>query len=391
MDHKTDVTVLHRPLFCVSFPLVFLSFALPVYAKSLGASALAIGGLFSIFTISLMVIRPLVGIGLDRLGRRIFLITALIIYAVANVLFSFTTQLEGLYLARLVQGMGASFMLITIDTITADLTTPENRATAMGRNLEQQTRGGMFGAFIGFTLIGILPVEVAWKFSFIGYALLAFIAAWITTRSVPETRPRNIPTMQGKPWQGVELKPQLIRLMLVVFTAGFASALIQPIYLIYLQDKFTVNMLELAWAFLPAGIVYMVVPSRMGKLSDRFGRSRIMALGMLATGLLYTSFPILPSIVWLVVLYTLSAVGSVMADLAKTAMVGDIAGEEERGRIFGVYQLTTGVGASLGPLVGGWIYDQFGNDIPFFMNGVLLVLSAVWAARYLGDGDIRAE
>jgi MFS family permease len=110
-----------------------------------------------------------------------------------------------------------------------------------------------------------------------------------------------------------------------------------------------------------------------------------MALGMLATGLMYASFPVLPNMIWLVILYTLSAVGSVMADLAKTAMVGDIAGEEERGRIFGVYQLTAGIGASVGPLVGGWVYDHLGNHLPFYMNGALLILSALWAARYLGS------
>ncbi len=377
--------VLHRPLFCVSFPLFFISFALPVYAKSMGASALEIGGLFSVFTVSLLVIRPLVGVGLDRFGRRIFLISALIIYGFANIAFSFTTELPGLYLARFTQGLGASFLLITIDTITADLTTPDNRTAAMGRNLEKQTRGAMIGTFMGFTLIGALPIAVAWKYSFIGYAVLAFVGAWFSANQVPETRARDVEVMRGKPWRGVKLKPQLIRLMLVVFAAGFASALIQPIYLIYLQDKFTVDMGRLAAAFFPAAIVYMVLPSRLGTLSDRFGRSRVMALGMLATGLMYASFPVLPNMIWLVILYTLSAVGSVMADLAKTAMVGDIAGEEERGRIFGVYQLTAGIGASVGPLVGGWVYDHLGNHLPFYMNGALLILSALWAARYLGS------
>jgi len=157
VESQASPSVLHKPLLLVSSPLIFLSFALPIYAKALGASALAIGGLFTVFHVSLLVLRPLVGAGLDRFGRRIFLLAALTVYGFASLIFAFSVQLEGLYLARLVQGVGASLLLITIDTVTADLTTRESRAAAVGANIEKQVRGGMYGALLGFTLISALP------------------------------------------------------------------------------------------------------------------------------------------------------------------------------------------------------------------------------------------
>ncbi|HIG42837.1 MAG: MFS transporter [bacterium] len=80
--------VLHKPFFLVAFPVFFLSFLLPIYGKILGASAMEIGGLFTVFTVSLIVIRPLVGVGLDRYGRRWFLISALLVYAATSLIFS---------------------------------------------------------------------------------------------------------------------------------------------------------------------------------------------------------------------------------------------------------------------------------------------------------------
>jgi predicted MFS family arabinose efflux permease len=235
-----------------------------------------------------------------------------------------------------------------------------------------------------------LQQSLGWQIAFVGYSLMALLGAFFAFRNVPETRPEQDGSFDWHPWRGLELKPQLIRLMLVVLVAGFAQALIQPIYLIYLLDHHTVDTMTLGLAFFPAGIVYMLLPSRMGKLSDRFGRAEVMATGFLLTGLLYSAFPFLPNLIWLVVLYTLSAVGGAMADPARQAMVGDLANEQERGRVYGVYELVVGIGMSLGPLLGGWIYDNVGQDIPFFINGALLLLAAVWAGLTLREKHTSA-
>nr|NIN00970.1 MFS transporter [candidate division Zixibacteria bacterium] len=123
--------------------------------------------------------------------------------------------------------------------------------------------------------------------------------------------------------------------------------------------------------------------SRLGGLSDRLGRAPAMAFGLIGAGLLFLLLPGLPSIGWLVVLYTLSAVGWSMADPAEVAMVADVTGEETRGRAYGLYEFAGGLGASLGPLLGGWLYDTGGHQIPFYVGGVVLLASAIWVLLML--------
>jgi MFS family permease len=58
------------PVFLGSSAFVFLNFGMPVYADELGIGAFGIGGMYAVFTGTMLLVRPLVGYWLDRLGRR---------------------------------------------------------------------------------------------------------------------------------------------------------------------------------------------------------------------------------------------------------------------------------------------------------------------------------
>jgi hypothetical protein len=126
-----------------------------------------------------------------------------------------------------------------------------------------------------------------------------------------------------------------------------------------------------------------LLPSFFGKLSDRLGRTALMAAGFLGTGLLYGLLPALPSFVWLVVLYTLSSVGWAISEPARGALISDLSTNETWGRIYGIYEFVSRIGATVGPLLGGWLYDNVGHDVPFYVTGVIMVWSAIAAYALL--------
>ena len=136
----------------------------------------------------------------------------------------------------------------------------------------------------------------------------------------------------------------------------------------------------LALAFIPSALVYSFLPSHMGRLSDRFGRVPLMAMGLAAAGLVSLLLPGLPSLVWLIVLWVVEAIGLTAAAPAQEALVADLTGNDVRGTGYGLYTFAASVGATFGPLVGGWLYDAAGHATPFYLNGIVLLAGtlAVW-------------
>lgn len=55
-----------------SFSFTMIAFMLPIYTKMLGGNAVSIGGLFSIFSIVTLLLRPFIGKGIDSYGRKNF-------------------------------------------------------------------------------------------------------------------------------------------------------------------------------------------------------------------------------------------------------------------------------------------------------------------------------
>jgi DHA1 family multidrug resistance protein-like MFS transporter len=379
-----DSSSLQWPILLGSLAFGILSFLLPIYGKRLGASALGIGGLFSVFSITTVMIRPLVGWALDRFGRKFFFVTALICYAGAMGLFSIASDVASLYLARLVQGIGSSLMWISAYTIAIDLTSAEGRGKAVGRVDEAASRGALYGALVGFTLLAWLPLRTGWRVLFVGYALLAVVGAWLAWKHVPETRPAH-PIRAGSV---KTISRPLFRLMVIVFVTGVSTAMISPLLLIFLEDKFTTDVGMLALAFIPAALVYSFLPSRLGRLSDRFGRTPLMAIGLAGSGLVSLFLPGLPSVGWLIVLWALEALGLAMAAPSQEALVADLTGSEVRGTGYGLYTFASSLGATLGPLLGGWLYDAAGHAAPFYLNGIVLLVSAVWVLMLLGKATL---
>ena len=118
----TSLRSLRLSLLLTSLPFGMLLFGLPLVAREMGASALVIGSLLSVSALIIVAVQPVVGVGLDRFGRRSFLIVGLLGYACSNAIFGLASGITALFLAQIAQGIGSGLVWVAALTIVSDLT-----------------------------------------------------------------------------------------------------------------------------------------------------------------------------------------------------------------------------------------------------------------------------
>ncbi len=376
---------LHRSVFLVSLPFGILAFVLPIYGKAIGADAVQIGLFFSAFSLMTVLVRPVVGVALDRYGRRPFLLAGMVGYGLAMLVFAFSGEIWVVTAARLLQGSASAVFWLAARAVTADVAGADARGRSFGNIDQASSQGAILGAGIGYTVLISLKIDGGWKPLFAAYGLSGLAAALLAFRDLPETytpaeaRPTAPRTLSwSRPW---------VLLLLVTTVTGASWAMISPVLMIFLQERLTTDVPALAAAYLPAAIIWAVLPGRLGGLADRFGRKPMMVLGLVAAAASSFVIPHLANLWALAGLWAFQALCYAAGDPAEAALVADLTGGDERGRAFGLYAMAAGLGATVGPLVGGWLYDGVAAQAPFYANGLILALCTVVLAALLQEAS----
>jgi len=98
-----------------------------------------------------------------------------------------------------------------------------------------------------------------------------------------------------------------------------------------------------------------------GKLSDLFGRRRILLIGVAIFGLGSILSGASPSVIWLVGARALQGIGGGIITANAFTIVGDLFAARERGRWQGLIGAVFGIASVVGPLLGGYLTD--GNHL----------------------------
>jgi EmrB/QacA subfamily drug resistance transporter len=120
----------------------------------------------------------------------------------------------------------------------------------------------------------------------------------------------------------------------------------------------------------------------MGSLGDRFGRKRFLQLGLLLFGAASVFGAYAASASQLILARALMGVGGALIMPSTLSILIDVFPRRERVKAIGIWTGIASLGIPLGPVVGGWLLEQFWWGSVFLLN-VPIVLVALTAGLVL--------
>jgi MFS family permease len=376
---------LRKAIFYISFPFSFIGFILPVYASNIGASPLEVGILYSVFALCSILIRPFIGKWIDNRGRKSGVIIGLLAYTTVITLFLTGNNYTYIFIARVLQSIASSFLWISVYAMIADISKENNISRNIGIIDQVENKGLMIGSFIGFTILFNKFFETPFKFIFSIYLITSLIALYYGFFKTQETLSKDNNLFIKKK---ARINNMFIKFLIIMGILALVQSMLAPIYLIYFKDHITKDLALISFLYIPGTLLSMFLPKRFGILSDKYGRKNILVIGIIVQGLFVTIIPLISNYYRFMLIFTFISIGQMLGYTAKTALVTELTEGIERGRNYGFYHLAIGLGGTIGPLLGTYIYQQIDKQLVFYLQGITLIAISIFVSVIFNKKEI---
>jgi MFS transporter, DHA1 family, solute carrier family 18 (vesicular amine transporter), member 1/2 len=164
----------------------------------------------------------------------------------------------------------------------------------------------------------------------------------------------------------------------VVTSATFTDILAYSVAVPVLPDlsrRLGASPTMIGLLFASFGVTLLTVSIPMGAASDRIGRRVPLVSGMVALAASTTLFAFGGSLPVLFAARLIQGAADAITWVAGFALVADLFGPAERGRVTGIIMSGTSFSFMIGPSLGGWLYELGGARMPFVAVAVLAMLA----------------
>ena len=283
------------------------------------------------------------------------------------------------------------------DALVADSVTAETRGLAFGFHRAMDTAGALTGILIAVGVVWLAqrdtlslsrPTFQSVVLISLLPALLAVLSLILGAKDVAVKGQRAAPRFSlrsmGKPF-GVFL------VIVSIFTLGNSS----DAFLVLRAQNLGVSVIGILLMLAMFNLIYSLISTPAGSLSDRVGRRRLIIGGWLVYAAIYFGFALAQSAwqVWL--LYVAYGLYYGMAYGSANALVADLVPDALRGTAYGTYNAVIGLLAFPSSLIAGILWEGagawggFGPSAPFLFGGSLALLASLLMAFWMPKTSAR--
>ncbi len=391
---KNPIRDLHPNIWAVSLTSFFMDISsemvlniLPLFLSSvLGVKTNIIGIIEGVAEATSSILKIFSGWLSDKLRSRKWLAVAGYgISALAKPFFYLASSWEAIGAIRWADRVGKGVRTAPRDALVADTVKPEQRGLAFGLHRAADTAGAMLGILIA--------AFVVWKVQAAGSSLqestfrtivlisiipavLAVISLAVMTR---EKKPEGVAKAPKISFKGLGKNFMFFMIIVGIFDLGNSS----DAFLVLRAQERGMTTLHILLMLAVFNLVYTLVSTPAGMISDKIGRKKLIIGGWTMYALIYLGFALAQNVTHIWLLYVAYGLYYGMAYGTAKAMLSDLVPKDLRGTAFGTYNAVLGILDFPASLIagllwsgaGGW--NGFGPSAPFFFGAVLATIAIV--------------
>lgn len=323
----------------------------------------------------------------DRIGKRKWLTASGYgLSAISKPMLYFASSWAGVLGVRFADRTGKGIRTAPRDALIADSVKEEQRGLSFGLHRAADTGGAMLGLVIAaFVIWGAQAgLHTLTRDTFQKVVLFSVIPGVLGVLSVvigaqEVGKKPGLAKLPSLSLRGFDNRFRAFLFILILFTLGNSS----DAFLILRAQERGLSVLQVMGMLITFNLIYALLSTPAGALSDRVGRSKLIIGGWFAYSLVYLGFAMAGAGWQVWVFYALYGIYYGLVEGTARAFVADLVYPEQRGTAYGVYNAAVGLTAFPASLVAGILWQGigrwagFGPSAPFFF-GAGMALTAVF-------------
>jgi MFS family permease len=404
ISHKVGLRTLPSNVWAVSLTSFFMDVSsemviniLPLFlANVLGVRTNVIGLIEGVAEATASLLKLFSGWLSDRLRARKWLaVGGYALSALSKPFFYFANSWGAVAGVRWADRVGKGIRTAPRDALVADSIDERHRGLAFGFHRAADTGGAVLGLLIALGVVWMTqagsmelnrPTFQTVVLISLVPAFLAVLSLALGAKDVPVTAQRAMPRFA---FRGLGRRFAIFMLIVGIFDLGNSS----DAFLVLRAQERGLNIVGVLGMLVTFNLVYALVSTPAGSLSDRVGRRQLIVGGWLVYAMIYLGFALAGAGWHVWVLYAIYGVYYGLAYGTTKAMVADVVPEELRGTAYGTYNAVLGILDFPASLIAGllWqgagMWEGFGPSAPFLFGGAMALIAALLMVFVMPGGS----
>ena len=209
---------------------------------------------------------------------------------------------------------------------------------------------------------------------------------------MPTYKEKSEPTLT---FRGRPVNPWLVLVSLVFgFFMSLLDITIVNIAIPNIQSKLNTDLTTVTWVLNAYSLVFAMLLVTIGRFADQYGRKRIFMIGMVIFSIASLMCALAPTmesllggraIYWLIGFRAFQAIGAASLNPVSLAIIMAVFPPQRRGAAIGIWGALSGIAAAVGPVLGGFLVQNFDWRWIFFVNLPFCVIGLVMVTLFVPE------